>query len=117
MEILTYLRERVADFSVEASIPLLRHLGNCDHDKITVLTHQGYRIMFVWELVEHFNRSVPVDRIRPMYFWGGPMLAKQFKGDYLTFIVDRAMYRACEKGLAHVDATILYFKEKARAKA
>lgn len=117
MEILTHLRERIAGFSVEASLPLLRCLGHCEHDKITVLTHQGYRNMSVWELVEHFNGSVPVDRIRPVYFWGGPMLAKQYKGDYLTFIVDRAMYRACEKGWAHVSATIGHCEGLDNAKA
>lgn len=117
MEILTYLRERLADFSVEASLPLLRCLGHCDHDKLTVLTHKGYLEMFVWELVEHFNRSVPADRIRPVYFWGGPMMAKRYRGDYLTFIVDRAMYRTCEKGWAHVNATINYCEKSSNVTA
>ncbi len=107
MEILDYLRERIAGFSIEASLPLLKRLGRCDYDRITVLTHLGYRDMFVWELVEHFNRSVPVDRIRPLYFWGGPLLAKKYKGDYLTFIVDRAMSRVCAYGWAHVNALIV----------
>ena len=117
MEILTYLRERIKDFSVEASVHLLRCLGGCDHDTLVVLTHQGYRSLRAADFVEHFNPSVPVDRIRSVYFWGGPLQAKQYKGDYLTFIVDRAMYRTCEKGWAHVQATIVYCEGWASASA
>jgi hypothetical protein len=97
-------------------MPLLKCLGHCEHDKITVLTHQGYRSMFAWELVEHFNCSVPVDRIRPVFFFGGPGMV-QYRGDYLTFIVDRAMSRICEKGWAHVNATILYCERMASVEA
>jgi len=108
MEILSYLRERLSEFTIEGSILFLRNLGHYEWDKITVLTTNGYREMFVWELVEHFNGSVPVDRLHPVYFWGGPMVAKQYKGNYLTYLVDRAMYATCEKGWVTVNATINY---------
>lgn len=108
MDILGYLRDRLSGFTVEGATVLLRHLGQYQFDKITVLTHKGYRNMPAFELVGHFNGSVPVDRLKPVYFWGGPMRARQYKGDFLTFLVDRAMYTACEKGWAQVNATINY---------
>jgi hypothetical protein len=108
MEILTYLRDRLSGLTIEQSVVLLRNFGHYDSDKITVLTHRGYRNMFVWEVVEHFNGSVPVTKLKPVYFWGGPMVSRQYKGDYLTYIVDRAMYVMCEKGWNYVNATINY---------
>lgn len=107
MDILTHLRKRIAGFSLEASIPLLRRLGCGGHDTLVVLTHRGHYNMSARELVKHFDRSIPVDRIRPVYFYGGPLLAKRFTGSYLTFLVDRAMHRACEKGWAAVDTVLI----------
>lgn len=115
MEILDYLRDRLTSFSIEGSLKLLKCFGGCEWDYITVLTANGYVNMPAKTLPEHFNRSVPVGRLKPVYFWGGPMMAKQYKGDYLTFLVDRAMYRMCEKGWAHVNATILYCEGLAAA--
>jgi hypothetical protein len=111
MELLTHLRKRLAPFSVAGSVPLLRSFGRFDLDRVNVLTRLGFRYISVNELGKHFNRTVPVDRIRTMCFTGGPLQAKQFKGDYLTFIVDRAMIVVLAKGLAHVEATILYHLE------
>ena len=102
------MRYRLVALTVESSVMLLRHLGNFDWDEIVILTANGYKTMAVRELPEHFNGSVPVGRLRPVYFWGGPMVAKQFEGDYMTFIIDRAIYVMCEKGWAHVNATIAY---------
>lgn len=108
MEMLDYLRDRLSGFSIEGSLDLLKCLGGCEWDQITVLTANGYTTIPAKTLPEHFNRSVPVDRLKPVYFWGGPLIAKQYKGDYLTFLVDRTMHCMCEKGWAHVNATILY---------
>jgi len=108
MEILTYLRDRLSGFTIEQSVTLLRNFGHYEFDKLTVLTHRGYLNTSVWELTEHFNGSIPVGKLKPVYFWGGPMVAKQYKGDYLTYIVDRAMYTMCEKGWAYINSTILY---------
>jgi hypothetical protein len=108
MEILDYLRDRLSGFSIEGSIDLLKCLGGCEWDQVTVLTTEGYQAVPAKELPLIFNGLVPVDRLRPVYFWGGPIGARQFKGNYLTFLVDRVMYRMCEKGWAHVNATILY---------
>lgn len=87
---------------------LLKCLGHCEWDQIIVLTTNGYQTVCARELPALFNRSVPVTLLKPVYFWGGPLHAKQYKGNYLTFLVDRTMHRMCEKGWAHVNATILY---------
>ena len=115
MGILAILRTRLLKFTIEQSVLLMRNLGGYELDKITILTHNGYRRLSVLELVEHFNGSVPVDRLKPVYFWGGPMIAKQYKGDYLTYLVDRVMYAMCERGWLYVNATIAYCEGLASA--
>ena len=108
MEILSYLRDRLSKFTIEQSVLLLRKFGHYDFDKLTVMTSKGCHNLSVWELVEHFNGSAPVDRLRTVYFWGGPMAARQYKGDYLTYLVDRAMYAMCEKGWTFIHLTIIH---------
>lgn len=105
---LKYLRKRLSFLTIEASIVFLRHLGAFEWDKIITVSSKGFVRHYVYELPLHFNGSVPVDRLRPIYFDGGPMQSKGYKGDYLTFLVDRAMLVMCEKGKEHVDALIEY---------
>jgi hypothetical protein len=107
---LTYLREQLSFLTIEASIVFLRHLGGFERDKIIVLSARGYARHFICELPQHVNGSVPVDRLRPIYFEGGPSQAKRYKGNYLTFLVDRAMLVMCEKGKEYVDAVVEYSK-------
>lgn len=110
LSMLTYLREQLSFLTIEASIVFLRHLGGFERDKIIVLSARGYARHFIWELPQHVNGSVPVDRLRPIYFEGGPSQAKRYKGNYLTFLVDRAMLVMREKGKEYVDAVVEYSK-------
>jgi hypothetical protein len=109
MQQLNYLRDKLAFLTVEVAPIFLRSLGNYEHDKL-IVTLGGARRIQAQHLAEHFNGPVPVSKLKPVYFQGGPQGSKLYKGNYLTFLVDRAMYVMCEKGKAHVDAVIEYCK-------
>jgi len=109
MQQLSYLRDRLAFLTIETAPIFLRSLGSFEFDKL-IVTLGGARQIEAQFLAEHFNGKVPVSRLKPVYFHGGPQGSKLYKGNYLTFLVDRAMYVMCEKGKAHIDAIIEYCK-------
>jgi hypothetical protein len=117
METLNYLRDKLAALTIETSVIFLRNLGHFESDKLIVIGAGGYRRLCPKDLPVHFNGSVPVNRLKPVYFHGGPQGVKKYKGNYLTYLVDRAMYVMCEEGKAHVDALIEYCKGFAQAKS
>lgn len=84
------MRETLNPITIEGAATFLRHLGSYQYEMITVLGSRGYNQLTPVELVENFNPTAPARKVGPVYFTGGPK-NKDYKGNYLTFLVDKAM--------------------------
>jgi len=105
------MRDKLAFLSVETAVIFLRNLfESFENDKIIVLSAKGYIRLTAGELPLHYDKDTPVSHIRTVYFYGGPMQATQYKGDLLTFLIDRALLISCEKGIEFVDSVVAYAK-------
>lgn len=106
-EMINFWRSEIGWFTLDEAIVLLEHLGGYNRDKILVqLT--GYRHFQVDDLVSYFNGVEYCINIRPIYFHGGPVGGRRFKGTFLTFVLDRLLLVAHEKGADHTLKLVKY---------
>lgn len=102
-----FWRKEILNFSLDEALVLLRHLGGYDQDRILArLT--GYRDMKVSNMAHYFNGVEKCLNIRPIYFFGGPVGGRRFKGTFLTFVLDRLLLTAHEKGADHALTMVKY---------
>jgi hypothetical protein len=109
MEAIDFFKNQIHWITLREATILLRHLGNYHCDPV-IIRHGGYYRMPAKEVWEIFSAIEYAINIRPIYFRGGPMQAKLFKGTYLTFLIDRCMLVSFEKGVEHVNRIISYAK-------
>lgn len=102
-----FWRKEILNFSLDEALVLLRHLGGYEGD--TILSQlQGYRHVAVRDLTHYFNGVEKCLNIRPVYFLGGPVGGKRFKGTFLTFVLDRLLLTSHEKGADHALTMVKY---------
>jgi len=102
------LRNRLTFLTIESAVMILRHFGDAVADELLVLSAGGYCRTTPAELVQDFNPKAPTFKVGPVYFYGGPNILRQYKGNYLTFIVDRAMRAQFRHGPQFVEDVITY---------
>lgn len=101
-------REQVDFLTIEAAAMFLRTLGQFHYKKFQVLCSDGYKRLDASDLCLNFNPSAPAAKVGPVYFCGGPSRINQYKGNYLTFIIDCVMAAQGEKGVEFIDDTVTY---------
>ena len=102
-----FWRKEILNFSLDEACVLLRHLGGYELDKVLVQL-SGYRLVEVGDLACYFNGVEKCLNIHPVYFFGGPVGGKRFKGTFLTFVLDRLLLVAHEKGADHALTMVKY---------
>jgi hypothetical protein len=107
--VIDFWRKEVGWFTLDEAFILLRHLGCDEGDKILAQI-QGYRHIAVRDLAHYFNGVEYCINIRPIYFHGGPIGGRRFKGTFLTFVLDRLLLVAHEKGAEHALTLVKYAK-------
>ena len=106
-EMIDFWRSEIGWFTLNEAFVLLRHLGGYEEDTILAQL-QGYRHIAVRDLSHYFNGVEYCVNIRPVYFLGGPISGRRFKGTFLTFVLDRLLLVAHEKGADHALTTVKY---------
>lgn len=101
-------RRRIAWITLNEAIILLRHLGDFETDKIVVHAPAGFYTVPVQNLLEHFSPTEYCINIRPVYFTGGPVGEKQYKGTLVTLLLDRILLISHEKGCAFALKMVTY---------
>jgi hypothetical protein len=102
-----FWRKEIGWFTVDEACILLRHLGGYEGDTVLVQL-QGYRHIAVRDLAHYFNGVEYCINIRPIYFLGGPVGGKRFRGTFLTFVLDRLLLVAHRKGADHALTLVKY---------
>jgi hypothetical protein len=102
-----FWRKEIGWFTLDEAVILLRHLGGYEGDTILVQL-QGYRHVAIRDLAHYFNGVEYCINIRPIYFHGGPVGGRRFKGTFLTFVLDRLLLVAHEKGADHALTLVKY---------
>jgi hypothetical protein len=98
-------RTEIGWITLGEAIMLLKHIGDFERDKV-IIREKGYARYQVWELP--FNRNEYCVNIRPVYFEGGPIGSRRFKGTLLTLVLDRVLLTAYEKGGAYALRMVKY---------
>lgn len=101
-------RRRIAWITLNEAIILLKHLGDFDTDNIVIQAPRGYYTVSVKDLHEHFSLAEYCINIRPIYFLGGPVGGKRYKGTLITLLLDRILLMSHEKGCAFALKMVTY---------
>jgi len=110
MENINYFKNQIRWITLSEGVVLLRHLGEFQRDHIMVRGTgvKGHHRIPAMQIRELFSAMDQAASIQPVYFYGGPMQAKLFKGSYLTLLIDRCLLVSFEKGVKYVDRIIQY---------
>lgn len=99
-------RARVDNLTLDSAVVLLRNLGNFDLDDLVPPNKIHH---FPVDIKRLLGGQTQVREVTcRLLFKGGPSQATIFKGTFNTFILDRMMLVACEKGLDFVDSILNY---------
>jgi hypothetical protein len=100
-------RRRISWITLAEAITLLEHLGGFELDKIIFLDGI-FHTRLVCELTNFFSPTEFCINIRPVYFYGGPVGGKRFKGSLVTLLLDRILLVSHERGEAHALKMVTY---------
>jgi hypothetical protein len=107
--IIEYVKKRLNRLFLHNSIVFLDRLGSFQYDTISVIVEKkGCLTIQAVQICNYFSLLMPLDVIRPVYFEGGPMQSKKFKGTFLSFVADRTLLILCEKGKKYIDRLFDY---------
>ncbi|MHC4188419.1 MAG: hypothetical protein ACYSUB_01920 [Planctomycetota bacterium] len=101
-------RVKIGWITIAEGIILLRNLGGFERDKVISMDKKGYRSVPAKHLLSIYNPSEYCINIRPIYFRGGPIGGKLFKGTFLTLVLDRLLLTSHEKGSVYVERMVEY---------
>jgi len=106
-------RRRIQWITLSEAIVLLGYLGDFESDKVIFL--EGiFRVCRVHEMTDYISPTEFCVNIRPVYFYGGPVGGRQFKGTLRTLVLDRILLVSHEQGAAAALKMVTYarcFKE------
>ena len=100
-------RNKLWWITLSEAVALLRLLGDFNQDSV-IIRKRGYRRLSVYDLWQWYSSKDYCNNIWPVYFKGGPFGETDFRGTFLTMVLDRVLLTGHKKGFETVLEIINY---------